>query len=164
MGGKPQGRGALKAGHDVIELVKAGEFPVTVPAQGIQAEIEVAQAGGQEVRGQLRQAHAVGGEADLLDPGHLVQGPDKPQGAPAHQRLAAGDPELLDAHPGGHAGQAQQFLVAQDFLARQLLPAPPGGTVEAAEIAAVGDGDPQIIDLARQNIPHLMESTLNYSH
>ena len=64
---------------------------------------------------------------------------------------------------GGHPGQAEQFFVAQDFLARQFLPVPPRGAVETAQIAAVGDGDPQVIDLARQNIFHLIDYTLNYS-
>ena len=156
MGLKPRAAARFEAGHDVVEAVEAGELPVTVAPQGIQAEVEVAQADGQEVRGQFRQAHAVGGEADFLDPGNLVQVADELQDAPAHQGLAAGDPDLLDAHPGGHPGQAQQLFVAQDFRGRQLLPAPPGGAVETAEIAAVGDGDPQVIDLARQNIFHLI--------
>ena len=86
----------------------------------------MAQAGGEEVRGQFPQAHAVGGEADFLDPGNLVQAADKFQRPPAHQGLAAGDPELFNTHPGGHPGQAKQFFVAQDFLAGQFLPVPPG--------------------------------------
>src|SRR4030042_853607 len=59
------------AGHDAVEMVGAGELPVTVPAQAVQAEVEVAQAGGKEVRGQFRQAHAVGGEANFLDSRNL---------------------------------------------------------------------------------------------
>ena len=55
-----------------------------------------------------------------------------------------------------HPGQAKQLLVAQDFLARQFLPVPPRGAVETAQIAAIGDGDSQVIDLARQNIFHLI--------
>jgi hypothetical protein len=128
------------------------------------AQVEVAQAGGQEFRSQFRQAHAVGGETDFLDPGNLVQAADEVQDAPAHQGLAAGDPELLDTHPGGHPGQAQQLFVAQDFRGRQLLPVPPGGAVETAQIAAVGDGNPQVIDLARQNIFHLIKYILNYNN
>jgi hypothetical protein len=48
----------------------------------------------------------------------------------AHQGLAAGDPNLTDAQPGGNPGQPQQLLIAENFPGRQFLPILPIGAVD----------------------------------
>ena len=63
----------------------------------------------------------------------------------AHQRLAAGDPEL--AHAEGDEGGAEpvELLEGQELGLGQELHVL-GHAVDAAEVAAVGDRDPQIGD------------------
>ena len=154
-GAESQGEGGLDPGQDVGQVVAAREFPVALPLQAVQTQIEVAQPRGIKVRGQLREQHPVGGEADLFQTRDAVQATDELHDALTHQGFAAGDPDLANAHAGGHPGQAEQLFIAQDFPARQFLPAVPGGAIEAAEIAAVGDGEAQVIDVVRQSLSHL---------
>jgi len=150
-GAESQGRRGLDARQHLRQVVPPGEAPIALPAQGVQAQVEVAQPGGIQLRGQLRKQHPIGGQANLFEPRDLAQVPDELHHSPAHQGFAPGDSNLADAHSGGHSGQVEQFLVTQDFRGRQLLPRPPGSAVKTAEIATVSDGNPQVIDIAKQN-------------
>ena len=106
------------------------------------------QAGVGEPRGHARQQRAVRRQRDVVDAGQRGEARDQLVDAAAHERLAAGDAQLLDAHAGERARQAldllerQQLLAAQELelLAEDLL----GHAVHAAEVAAVGDRDAQV--------------------
>src|SRR5207237_2751898 len=62
------------------------------------------------------------------------------------QRLAAGDPDGPDAVPlHEELGQAADLLEAQDVLPSQPFESLGRHAVDAAEVAAVGDRDPQVV-------------------
>ena len=75
---------------------------------------------------------------------------DEPGQVAPDERLAAGDPELRRAEPDEDAGQPLDLLERQDELARQEREVAPedllGHAVDAPEVAAVGDRDPQVVD------------------
>ena len=78
---------------------------------------------------------------------------DQPGDVRPHERLAAGEadrlePEALDADPGDPG----DLLVGEQLVAGQPLHALFRHAVRAAEVAAVGDRDPQILDAARERI------------
>ena len=74
---------------------------------------------------------------------------DQPLEVLAQQRLAAGQPDLLDAEADEHARDARDLLERQQLVVRQervvaaehLL----RHAVDAAEVAAVGDRDAQVV-------------------
>ena len=99
-----------------------------------------------EVVGHLRQLHAVGGHGDV-DTRAGASMRDEPGQVRAHGGLAAGDPhrlepEALHAHPH----DAGLLLVGEQLVAVEPGHALLGHAVGAAEIAAVGDRQPQVGD------------------
>ena len=72
-GMETQGSGLLEARHDCRQVITAGDLAIAIPLQGIQADIEVAHAGVINGRGQFREQHPVGGEADLVDAGKALK-------------------------------------------------------------------------------------------
>ena len=78
-------------------------------------------------------------------------------GAPARQvaadgRLAAGQTDAPDAEPDEHAHQRGGLLEAEHLLARGVPDAVVRDAVAAAVVAAIGDGDAQVVDHARLGI------------
>src|SRR6185503_14477984 len=70
-----------------------------------------------------------------------------------HERLAACEPDVADAHRDEQPHQALDLLEAQDLLAVEPRQALGGHAVLAAEIASIRDGDAQIPDHATMAVP-----------
>src|SRR6185436_15842186 len=76
----------------------------------------------------------------------------------AQQRLAAREPHLLDAVPHEDPCEPRQLLERQQILAMQerelrtedLL----RHAVRASEVAAIGDGDPQVANRPAERVEH----------
>ena len=99
----------------------------------------------------LGEAHAVRGHGEV-DPERGEQLEEAGQLAP-DGRLAAGDPdgleaEALDADPGDPG----LLLVGEELGAVEPGQALLGHAVGAAEVAAVGDRDPQVLDPAAERV------------
>ena len=81
------------------------------------------------------------------------QGAKQPQDVLAHQWLAAGDPELADAF--GDESRAQPVEL---FQRQQVLLGQEGHVlrhaVDAAEVAADGDGNPEIGHVSAEGVDH----------
>ncbi len=78
----------------------------------------------------------------------------------AHQRLAAGQPELAHALLDEDRAEPVELFQRQQILLRQeghIL----GHAIGAAEIAAVGDRDAQIADCATEGVDHVHELRSN---
>ena len=65
----------------------------------------------------------------------------------AHQRFAAGQPDLVDAHRREQADEPFDLLEAENLVAAKPLESLRGHAVTAAEVAPVGDGDADASDL-----------------
>ena len=126
--------------------VPAGDLVEAITLQRIDRDVEPVGAGiDQRPRVPLEQV-AVGGDRDLV---HIPEGGQhlhQPGEVAADERLAAGQPHVVDPHRGQHADETANLLEAQDLLA--LQPGEPLGrhAVLAAEIAAIGDRHPQVAD------------------
>ena len=78
---------------------------------------------------------------------------DEPGHVRPHERLAAGDADRLEAEAlDADPGDPGDLLVGEQLLAGQPLHPLFGHAVGAAEVAAVGDRDPQILDAPRERI------------
>ncbi len=141
----------VDAGEHPVELVALGERKEALSPERIERHVDAAQSRRREIVRELGEPHTVRrhrdvdaqGREQLHQPGHVR----------AHQRLTAGDPDglepiALDAHPCDPG----DLLVGQQLLPRQPLHPLFGHAVGAAEVAAIGDRDPEILDAARERI------------
>jgi len=78
-------------------------------------------------------------------PGMTARRPDQLRQIAPHQRFAPGDPQLDDPQPRGDAREALDLLEIQDLAALDELDVVLGHAVEAADVAAVGDADAQVV-------------------
>src|SRR5438128_8548191 len=138
--------GGCQATEHTIERIAAGEILEAVRVQRIQADVEPLQPGGLEGLRFCLEKDAIRGHRDVE---RLVDGGDhggQLLDAPAHERLAAGQPDGADAAVVDEdARDAHDLLEAEHLVARQ--PGKAGGrhAVDAAKVAAVRDRDTQVI-------------------
>ena len=133
----------------------AGDLERTsLSSKRVERDVDSAHARLREVGRKARQLAAVGGQRQFLQraglqvAGHRAEVGQYPL---AHQRLAAGDPQLFDAEPDESRGQPVELLQRQEVLLgqeRHVL----GHAVDAAEVAAVGYRDAQVADLPLERI------------
>ena len=136
--------GELVPGRDALEHLRA---------EGVEADVHAVQPGVQK-GGQLPgQQDAVGGQGDFVDAGDGFQPRHQLVHVFAHQRLAASDPDGIDAALGKESREAEELFVGQHGLPFQLLHAV-RHTVAAAQVAQVGDGEAKIVDIAAGRIKH----------
>src|SRR5262249_43991150 len=70
----------------------------------------------------------------------------------AHQRLTAGDPQLIDAQTGGHADEPLDLFEGQDLMPVDKLDVVLRHAVEAPDITPVRDADPQVVVRAAERV------------
>jgi hypothetical protein len=102
----------------------------------------------------LGQEHAIGRESHIGNAGIRRDHGYQPVQIVAHQRLAAGEPDLAHAQAREHVHHGRKFLEGQQFRTRQ-----PGvfllrHAVEAAQVAAVGDRDAQALKGPAESVTH----------
>ena len=145
-GAEPRRQTGVQPGQYVPELVKARDGLERFRIGGVQADVHAVHARGFQRRDQLRQPDTVGGQGHFLHAGQPLEGRDKIRDPLAHQRLPARDLEAGNAQMHRRPRNAQEFFVGQDLLVgRELHPV--GHTIFAAQVAAVGDGQAQVIDV-----------------
>jgi len=138
--------GRRNPGQHPGQVPAPGQFAEQVGLEGVHGDVDPTDARRRQLGGEFLKPCAIGGQGQLVQGAGLEvpgQGVDQAHDALAHQRLAAGDPQL--AHPQIHKarGDPVQLLEGQDLGLGQeghVL----GHAVDAAQVTAVGDGDPQI--------------------
>ena len=76
-------------------------------------------------------------------PGMAASMFDEPRQIGAHERLAAGEPQPVDAHLRDDADEPRDLFERENLVARPEADVLVRHAVEAADVAAVGDADPQ---------------------
>ena len=138
---------ALHGKVDVVERAKR------CVVDGVEAHRDAVESRLCERLGLLREQRAVRRECDL-EAGNLAQQLDEVLDVPPHERLAAGDPHDAHAEAGEDGGDASDLLEAQELFALEedmvaavdLL----RHAVDAAEVAAIRDRDPERLERAVQ--------------
>ena len=135
-----------EAGEDVVEPVAVGELLEPVAVDGVEADVDPVQAGRGQRRRDPGEADGVGGQADLgarraarSRPATMPTRPGRSSGSPPVNRTSL-DAELLDAD----ADQPDDLLVGEHLDLRQPVQALGRHAVGAAQVAAVGQRDPQV--------------------
>ena len=144
--GRPDGLDAFE--HPGCRELVAGHLAEDFLVEAVEADRHALQARLCERPDLAGQEGAVGGESQILhalDPGDAF---DELGQIVAQQRLAAGDADLLHARTDEDADQALDLLEVQDLgPGQEVVPLAEdlgGHAVDAAEVAAVGDRDPQV--------------------
>ena len=112
---------------------------------------------------ELLELAAVGRERELVQGRALKvtrQGRKEPHDVLSHERLAARDANLSDAFPDECGAQAIELFEREKVGLRQerhVL----RHAIDAAEVAAIGDRNPQIGDVAPERIDHGSAGWLN---
>ena len=153
---EPRGLGGEDAVQRRIDLPPAGERGEGRGVQAVEGDIDPPHAGRADVVGHLHQLRAVGGDRQLLQPAATqprAEAAEQRQHALPHQRLPARQADLLDAEVDEGAAKPVEFLERQDLRLRQE-----GHVfrhaIDAAQVAAVGDRDPEIADGTPERIDH----------
>ena len=117
----------------------------------VEADVDPLEPGVAQAAGPRGQQDAVGGQADVLDPGDRRQLLDQDREVAAHQGLAAGQPDLVDPQRHRDPDEPLDLLEAQELRAGQELDLL-RHAVDAADVAAVRDADPQVIVRASERV------------
>src|SRR5207302_4845293 len=96
----------VESGEHARQVVAAGDVEETVAIERVDVDVEAAQSGGEERRGEIFEEHTVGGEREVLDARDGGEARDQHGQVAAHQWLATGDAQLADAEARGDAGEA----------------------------------------------------------
>ena len=135
--------GRCQAGQHASQALPPCDPLEGIFSQRVETDVEPMQARPTQVGGLLRQQQAVGRERHLLDARNGDELPHQFGDLAPYERLTPRDPDRTDAEPGRHAGHPHDLLVAEQFLP-WLEGHVERHAVGAAEIAAVGDADPQV--------------------
>ena len=142
--GAARGRDPAEDGlHREVRVVHRAERLVV---QRVEADRDPPEPGRDQIFGLLREQRAVRREGDLDR--QLGEHRDQGLHVAAHERLAAGDPQLGDAEPHRRGGDTLDLAEGEQLLAFEIDVLAPEDllrhAVDAAEVAAVGDRDPEI--------------------
>jgi hypothetical protein len=125
------------------ELVAARHLMEALHVQGVQRDVYALETRVLEQLGLLAKQHAVGGHRDVERRVDRVDHADELLELQAHKRFATREADRADAVAlDEDARQTGDLLVSEDVLPLQPLQALRRHAVDAAEVAAVGDGDP----------------------
>ena len=102
------------ARQDLLQTIAARDLPEVVAGERIQAETDAAKAGGAQRPRLLREEEAVGGHGQVGEAGNARDARDQVFDVVAQQRLAAGEPDFLNAEADREADDALNFLEGKD--------------------------------------------------
>ncbi len=129
----------------------------------VEADRDAAEAGVGERPGLAREQQAVGGQRNVVDSVDPGKHRDKPLEVAAQQRLAAGQPQLVDSLRRQHARQPRDLLEAQQLAAGQEHMARAVDltrhAVAAAQVAAICHRDAQVTQRPIEQVEHAPGST-----
>ena len=150
--------GSIYAGEHVLDLAQAGHVAELRRVERIEGYVDARESRIPEFRGHLGKQDAVGGERYVLDLRNIVNLADEVHDALAHERLAAGEAHAADARLDRPTREVGNFLDAQDRFVGTKRNALLGHAVYASQVAAVRQGNAQVVDLAPVVVLHVAPS------
>src|SRR5437870_10549342 len=128
-----------------MQVISPGDFQEPLAIECIQVDVDSAQSRFVERLGHLFQQYAVGGQGQIFDPGDAHEPADQHRQIAAHQRLATRYSQLIDAESNRNAHEALDLFEIQDLAPRHELDVALRHAIEAADVAAIGDADAEIV-------------------
>ena len=142
----------IDAGHGLLEPAQARDLSKECGVERVERNVDAVEPGVFELRRQLGQQCAVGGERDVLDLRDRADVANERDDAAADQRLATRQTHAANALPRHQAHKAGDFLGAEQLVVRAGRHAIGRHAVNAAEIALVGNGNAQVVDIAAKTV------------
>jgi len=115
----------------------------------IEADVDAAEAGGDEAVAAFGQEMAVGGHGEVFD-AKGMETSNVVLDTIADERLAAGDADFADAQAQEDAGETVELRPGENFAVIAVVFRVGGAAVHATEIAPIRDGDAEIGDLTAE--------------
>ena len=142
-----------QAAQHLVERVAAGQLVEAVALQRVDRDVEAVDAGRHQPLGVALEQEAVGGDRDLARHRRSAEHRGQAREVPADERLAAGQAHV--GRPSRRTDPPARAISSKVRISAALQPgqALGGHAVLAAEVAAVGDRDPQIADQATVTVP-----------
>src|SRR5688572_6228642 len=143
---QPRGfRGSSGSDRIEIETAPRDSFDA-IRSQGVHAHVHAVEAGRLEPGGELHETHSIGGERNVLDPGYCTEHRNEAIQIGANRGLTTGYPQASETEWGELLHDAGDLFIGEDVGLGK--PFQPGDrhAIETAEVAFVGDGDPEILD------------------
>src|SRR5260221_6215565 len=141
--------GGVDSAHHGVIGAGTGDFFKLDGIERIEADVDAVQAGGDQGRNALGQEVTVGGHGNVRDT-QFIQFVQEGFRTRANQRFAAGDAHFLDAKTHKDARQAFELWPGQNLIVLAVIFGVGGAAIDAAEVAAVGDRDAEVGDLASE--------------
>ena len=142
----------VDAGHGLFEPAQARDLSKERRVERVERDVDAIKPRVFELRRQLGQQGAVGGKRDVLDLRNRADVTNKWDDTAADQRLAARQAYATNALPRHQAHKAGDFLGAEQLVVRTGRHAIGRHAVNAAEIALVGNGNAQVVDIAAKAV------------
>jgi hypothetical protein len=133
----------LDAGEHAGVMVGTGEGKEALGPQRVQADGEPPEPGLVKLARTLGQEHSVGGHREVAHGGASGERPHQGGDLRAEKRLSTRQTDLVDPQRAEDAGDAVQLLEGEQVLLRQPDVLRLGHAVAAAQVAPVGDAQPQ---------------------
>jgi hypothetical protein len=122
------------------------------PRERIETDVDPRQAGVLEGLGLLGEQDAVGRQGDIANAVDRRQSLDELGKVGPHQRLAAGEAELVHAQASRDPSEPLDLLEREQLMPRLEADVLVRHAIEAADVAAICDADPQVRMNAAQRI------------
>ena len=142
----------VDAGHGLLEPAQARDLSKERRVECIERNVDAVKPGIFELRRQLGQQGAVGGKRDVLNLRNRTDVANKRNDTAADQRLAARQAHAANALPRYQAHKAGDFLSTEQLVVRAGCHAIGRHAVNATEIALVGNGNAQVVDIAAKAV------------
>src|SRR5262249_31932202 len=130
--------GCENALEDLVQAVATCQLPKALRVERVQADVDATKPGVVERLRLIGKEDAIGRQTNVADSFNLAQHAHQSRQLAAHERLAAGQANLVDSQSHGHADEADDFLKGKELRPvheRDLL----RHAVGAAQVAAVGN-------------------------
>ena len=118
----------------------------------IQADIDTLEARIRQTPDLLQQEEPVGGHGEVQARIQPDQPGDQHLDILPHQRLPTGQSDRVDSETDKDARQVQDLLIGQDLASGKPGQALGRHAVDAAEVASIGEGDPEVVDGSPERI------------
>src|SRR5882724_4062932 len=132
--------------HDLGERFGTRDVFESGRVERIEADVDATETGGDEPVAAFGEEVAVGGHGEVFDAEGMKRGAVIVD-AVADEWLTAGDANFANAEMQEDASEAVELGPGEDFIVVAIVFRVGGAAVDAAEIAAVRDGDAQVGDL-----------------
>ena len=138
-------KGGVDAAQHVVNRAHTRDGGELGRVEGVERDVDAADAGGTQVMGKAGKKRAVGGDGDVLDAIDRHKARGQLGASLARKRLTPREAQVANAIASRNGDEALDLLEAHDLAVALVGYARGGHAIDAAVVAPVGDGNPHVI-------------------